>query len=44
MCTRIRLGLAPLMVLVGAFRTAATTFAADRFTFARPPAPESRTN
>ena len=44
MCTRIRIGLAPLMVLVGAFTTAAATFAAARFACAPPPAPESRTN
>jgi hypothetical protein len=43
MCNRIR-ALAPLMVLVSAFTTAATMFSANRFTCARPPAPESRTH
>jgi hypothetical protein len=42
--TLIRIGLAPSMVLVGALTIAAATSAADRFTFAPPPAPESRTN
>ena len=44
MGNRIRIGLAPLVVPVGAFATAAATFAADRFACARPSAPESTTN
>jgi hypothetical protein len=37
----IRIGLALLMVPAQTVTTAASPFAADRFTFARPPAPES---
>jgi hypothetical protein len=44
MCNRIRIGLAPLMVLVGAFTTVTATFAVARFAFAPTPAPKIRTN